>query len=215
MKPIEFWFDYISNNAYLAWSALQAVAARHDCEIISQPVVFAGLLNHYDSKGPAELPVKNHWMIRNVLRKARLEGLAIAPPASHPFNPLLSLRATLAITDSAQRNAFISAMFKAIWAEQQNPADEETILRAAQAVGLDGNDLIQDAQDPDIKDALQVQTRVAIRKNLFGVPSMVVDEEMFWGYDDLKYLELYLMGKDPISKAEVRPWLLVKPSAKR
>ena len=127
MKTIDFWFDYISHNAYLAWHGLKQTAAEFDLEIRPQPVVFAGLLNHYGGKGPAELPAKSHWMLKNVLRKAHHMGLPIQPPASHPFNPLLTLRATLAINDMEQRRQFVERMFQAIWAQSHDASSTDTI----------------------------------------------------------------------------------------
>src|SRR5690349_4880620 len=94
-----FFFDYISHNAYLAWHKAPALAARHGLALTPVPVLFGAMLSHYRQIGPAELPAKSAWMLRNVLRKARLHGIPIAPPASHPFNPLLALRATCAIDD--------------------------------------------------------------------------------------------------------------------
>lgn len=215
MPRIEFWFDYISHNAYLAWCALRPLAARHGHTVDAQPVVFAGLLNHYGTKGPAELPAKHLWMIKNVLRKAQLEGITINAPASHPFNPLLSLRATLAIEDPKTRSAFIDGMFKAVWVDRKDPSADQTVAMIADQAGEDGERLVALAHAPDTKDALHQQTRLAIRKGIFGVPSMLTNAELFWGYDDLQFLELHLSGQDPLSSEQLAPWKRIRPSAKR
>ncbi len=215
MPPIEFWFDYVSHNAYLGWHSLQSLAHRHQRPILAQPVVFAGLLTHYGTKGPAELKEKNLWMIKNVLRKAQRAQIPLKPPHSHPFNPLLSLRTTLAVTDPEQRNRLVSTLFTAIWAEGRDPCAPKTIIEAAARAELDGPKLIAIAEDPDTKDALHGQTRQAIRHGIFGVPSFVVGGEVFWGYDDLEYLDLHLAGQDPLASALIQPWLKVRPSARR
>ncbi len=92
--PIRFLFDYISHNAYLAWTQIGVVAARHGREVEPEAVLFAGLLNAHGQLGPAEIPSKARWMMLDVARKARRLGVPIAPPASHPFPPLLALRVT-------------------------------------------------------------------------------------------------------------------------
>lgn len=215
MKNVDFWFDYISHNAYLAWHGLKPIAQAHALNIVPQPVVFAGLLNHYGGKGPAELPAKSLWMLKNVMRKARKMGVPLKPPASHPFNPLLSLRATLAIPDEAIRARFIDAMFHAVWADSRDPCATKTIIECAEQAGCDGQALAHDANDPDIKDALHNQTREAIRRQVFGVPSIQLGDELFWGYDDLDFMRLHLDGDDPLDPSELQQWQRVRPSARR
>lgn len=214
-RRLEFWFDYLSHNAYLAWCGVQPLAARHDCELIAEPVLFAGLLQHYGGKGPAEIPAKNRWMLKNVLRKARLHQIPIAPPASHPFNPLLGLRATLAITDHAARRRFVAAMFRAVWVDSKDPTLAATMTAAAEQAGLSGRDLLAQTEDPDIKDQLHAQARRAIAQDIFGVPCLRLDEELFWGFDDLPFLERHLDGSDPVSAQELESWRGVLPSARR
>ncbi len=212
---IEFWFDYISHNAYLAWHRVQNMASAHGRPLRAEPVLFAGLLNHYGGKGPAEVPEKNRWMLRNVLRKAALNQIPIRPPASHPFNPLLLLRCTLGVAEGPQRNALVSALFHSIWAEGADPAAASTIEDAARRSDLDAAVLLEQAATPDIKDILQLQTRRAIAKGIFGVPSLLSGKELFWGYDDLDYLELHLQGRDPLAGQSLSAWNRVKPSARR
>ena len=87
-----FYFDFISHNAYLAWTQLGPLAERHAVAFELVPVVFGALLAAHGQLGPAEVPPKSRWMLRDVVRKARLAGVPLAPPHSHPFNPLPSLR---------------------------------------------------------------------------------------------------------------------------
>lgn len=86
MRKDGFYFDFISHNAYLAWAKLGAIAARHDVEFEPVPVVSGALLEAHGQLGPAEVPPKAAWMIRDVVRKAAQDGTALAPPHSHPFN---------------------------------------------------------------------------------------------------------------------------------
>ena len=89
------YFDYISNNAYIAWTQIGEIAKKYERLLEPIPVLFAGLLNAHNQLGPAEVAAKLKWMIGNTLRKAALLQIPLNPPASHPFNPLLSLRASL------------------------------------------------------------------------------------------------------------------------
>ena len=90
---IRFYFDYISPNAYLAWTQLPALAARNGCFIEPVQVLFAGLLEAHRQLRPTEVLPKMRWMWKNILRKATVIGVPLSAPAFHPFNPLLVLAA--------------------------------------------------------------------------------------------------------------------------
>src|SRR5262245_31496393 len=93
-RTMRFYFDYISPYAYIAWRRLPAIAARHAQTIEPVPVVFGALLSAHGTKGPAEVPAKRRYILKDVYRKARLAGVPFTLPPAHPFNPLLALRAS-------------------------------------------------------------------------------------------------------------------------
>lgn len=195
---IRVYFDYISPNAYLAWTQLPALAERHGCVIEPVPVLFAGLLEAHRQLGPAEVPAKMRWMWKNTLRKAALLGVPLNAPAFHPFNPLLALRVTsLRVTAHAQLR-LIDALFNAVWVRGMHVAEPSVVERVASQAGLDGSALIALAQQPECKAELRKQTGQAIADGVFGVPTMRVGGELFWGYDDLPFMQRFLDGTDPV-----------------
>lgn len=199
---VRFYFDYVSPNAYLAWTQLPGVAARYGVTIEPVPVLFAGLLAAHAQLGPAEVPAKTRWMFRNVVRKAAVLGVALRPPAFHPFNPLLALRASCVPLDAGTRSALIDALFGAVWARGLHVSERAVVEMVAGEVGVDGRALVDEAERPETKTRLRDRTDDAIRRGVFGVPSMEVATELFWGYDDFPYLELFIAGKDPVDAAE-------------
>jgi len=203
---IRFYFDYVSPNAYLAWTQLPRIAETYGCTIEPVPVLFAGLLEAHEQLGPAEVPAKIRWMFRNVLRKAALLGVEMNPPAFHPFNPLLGLRASSLPLEIAEREALVSALFRAVWARGLHISDPSVVERLADEVDLRGPILVAEAQSPECKALLHAQTRDAIRRGVFGVPTMEVGNELFWGYDDFPYLELFLAQRDPLDRAQWQKW---------
>ena len=212
-----FFFDYISHNAYLAWHAVPALAQRHGLALTPVPVLFGAMLSHYRQVGPAELPAKSSWMLRNVLRKAKRHGIPIAPPASHPFNPLLALRVTCAVADEATQRRVVDRLFRATWAESR-PMHEPATLRALlQELGLPADELLAAAQAEPAKQRLRQNTDEALAQGLFGVPTFAARGELFWGFDDMEYLDLFLQGRDALSpdRAELAPWARVRPSVER
>jgi 2-hydroxychromene-2-carboxylate isomerase len=211
-----FFFDYISHNAYLAWHQAPAIAARHGLALTPVPVVFGAMLSHYRQVGPAELPAKSSWMLRNVLRKARLHDIPIAPPASHPFNPLLPLRVSCAV-DEMQRVALVDRLFRATWAEGRAVSEPETVRALLQEQGLPADALLAAAATDPIKQRLRDTTEQALAHGIFGVPTLRARGELFWGFDDLEYLEMFLGGRDVLSsdRHELQQWMKVRPSAQR
>lgn len=212
-----FFLDYISHNAYLAWDKLPGVARRHGLMLTPVPVLFGAMLSHYRQVGPAEVPAKSRWMLRNVLRKAQLHGIPIAPPHSHPFNPLVPLRVTCADLTEAQRLTVVDRLFRATWAERQAVADVAVVGRLLTELGLDAIGLLAQAQTDPVKQRLRENTQAALDAGVFGVPTMLVRGELFWGFDDLEYLEMFLTGRDALTadRRELGPWAAVRPSVER
>jgi 2-hydroxychromene-2-carboxylate isomerase len=216
LPTLRFYFDYISSNAYLAWKQLPPLASRFGVTIEPIPVLFAGLLEAHGQLGPAEVRPKALWMAKNNLRKAIRLGLPLNRPRHHPFSPLLALRVSGLPLPETDRSALIDALFDAVWARELHVSEPAVVAEIATQLGLDGAMLVAQAQEPEAKARLRAQTDAAIATGVFGVPSMIVDDELFWGYDDWPFLELYLEGKDPIGPHEMAKWTsAVRPSAVR
>jgi 2-hydroxychromene-2-carboxylate isomerase len=206
MPTIRFYFDYESPNAYLAWTQLPKLASRHGYAVEPVAVLYAALLDANGQLGPGEQPTKGRWMAKNNLRKAALLGVPLNPPAFLPFNPLLALRMTILPLERAKRDALISAFFEAVWVRGLHVSEAEVAVRVADELGLPGAELLAQAGTPEIKSRLRANTDDAIAEGVFGVPSMIVGEELFWGYDDFPHLERCLAGNDPLDPAAWQRW---------
>jgi 2-hydroxychromene-2-carboxylate isomerase len=213
--PVDFYFDYISHNAYLAWTQVHALAARHGREVRALPVVFGALLSRWGQLGPAEIRPKAWWMVRDVARKALRLGVPLAPPHSHPFNPLLALRVTLQVSDQRERRRLIDSLFRAAWVESRDVTDPAVVASVAASAGLDGEALVAGATLTDTKELLRAATESAADRGVFGVPTMIVEAELFWGFDDFPNLEAFLRGDDPLAGYDFAAWRKVRPSVVR
>ena len=214
-KAIRFYFDYLSPNAYLAWTQLPAFAQRNGCSIEPVPVLFAGLLEAHRQRGPAEVPPKMRWMWKNIARKAALIDVRFNAPAFHPFNPLLSLRVSSLPLPSEHKLRLIDALFGAVWIRGLHVAEATVVRQVASEVGLDGTALIAQASESEFKTLLRSQTAQAVADGVFGVPTMAVGTELFWGYDDLPFMQRFLDGQDPAGSAAWTGRASLKPSAVR
>jgi 2-hydroxychromene-2-carboxylate isomerase len=155
-------------------------------------------------------------MAKNNLRKAALLGVPINPPVHHPFNPLLALRVTSLPAAEVGLNRLISGLFEAVWVHGRHVSDPAVVESVADAAGLNGAELVAEAQTRESKARLRDRTDRAIAAGVFGVPAMQVGDEIFWGYDDLPFLELHLAGEDPLDREDLSKWLVERrPSAMR
>ncbi len=212
-RALYFHFDYISPYAYLAWNRLQTFAPEHGLRIVPQPTLFAGLLNEHGHKGPAEIAPKRLYMFKDCLRIAAQMNVPLRPPASHPFNPLAALRASLLRMEEQTRHALVSRLYAATWAESLDVGSPEVVAELCAEVGIP--DALQRIRDPAVKKQLFDATREAIQRGVFGVPTMIVDGELFWGTDSFPHLHRFLAGADPIDEGEEARWAAVKATAQR
>lgn len=200
MSLLRVHVDLLSPYAWLAFTQLPALAARHQAELEAVPVLLAGLLNHHGQRGPAEIEAKRRYVFEDVLRHAAVLGVPLNPPASHPFNPLLALRVASLPMSRSERWRLLDRLFRATWVEGLPMQDPAVIDQLAAELGHAG----AAARSVEAKAALREQTDAAIAAGVFGVPTVLLDGVRFWGLDSLPHLERALQGVDPVrERAEV------------
>lgn len=185
MKPAAWYFDFVSPYAYLQSEMLGRFDGR--LELTPVPVLFAGLLNHWGTVGPAEVGPKRAWTYRETLLLADRADIPMRYPPGHPFNPLPALR--LAIAAGATWDA-VHGIFRFIWQEGGDMGDPAAVAEMAGRLGID------DAQarlaEPAVKDRLRTNTEEAVEAGIFGVPTVRVDGENFWGVGATDLVLAYL-----------------------
>jgi 2-hydroxychromene-2-carboxylate isomerase len=209
MKKIFWVFDVISPFSYLGLKQLERLPPFVSVEYV--PVLFAGLLAHHGQTGPAEIVPKRRFTYRFALWRARQMGLAMRMPPAHPFNPLMALR--LIVASGCERRA-IERVFDAVWLHGRDVSDAAVIADIAAELGI--ADVDGALNQPSVKQRLRENTDWAIANGVFGVPTIVVDRELFWGQDAfemaLDYLRDPALFDDPIMRAiEQLPVGAVRP----
>lgn len=192
MKHIDFYLDFISPYAYLAFEKLPEALLGISHSMTCKPVLLAGLLGHHGQLGPAEIAPKRDWTYRQVLWLAHTHGVELALPVRHPFNPLGLLRLAVACDAMGEPNRYVcETIFHHVWRGGADAACPERLatLTALLAPRRPGDDAA-------VKARLRAHTDEALALGLFGVPSFVVDGRVFWGFDALPMLRAYLLG-DP------------------
>lgn len=177
------YFDVISPYAYLHFRSLGAFSDTLDIEFV--PVLFAGLLKAWQTKGPAELPAKRTHTYRQCVWLAERLGIPFTMPPRHPFNPLQPLRLLIA---RGAVPADIARVFDFIWAEGRDPESEWPALHQALGVA-DATPLVG---DPDVKARLLDNTERAVRAGVWGVPTLELRGQLFWGLDTLDWVRAFI-----------------------
>jgi 2-hydroxychromene-2-carboxylate isomerase len=193
MKTADWYFDFISPYAYLQSTRLGDLA--NHVQLRLKPVLFAGLLNHHGQLGPAEIAPKRQFVFRQTLWLARRQGIAMKLPPAHPFNPLPPLRLALVLGCGIEA---VQTIFNFIWRDGGNTDDPGGWKELAQLTGVDPND--ERLSDASIKKALRDSTEAAIEAGVFGIPTLVIDKELFWGHDTADFFLDYLKDPDAIRK---------------
>ena len=195
MRAATWYFDFVSPFACICLHRLKELPP--DLAIEYRPVLFAGLLNHWGQKGPAELPSKrrytylwSHWWAHSL-------GIPLRYPAAHPFNPLHHLR--LAIACGSKPEA-VRRIFDAIWTSGHDAADNQRFSALCKDLGIDPEDL----ENPDIKKILRKNTQEAVTRGVFGVPTFEVNGELFWGADSMEFLRAFLADPAILKNAEMK-----------
>ena len=173
---VDWYFDFVSPFAYLQSERLASLPPR--VSIRFRPVLFAGLLNANGQKGPAEITAKRNFTYRFVVWQARKLGIPLKFPHEHPFNPLPLLR--LAIACDCAPDA-VHRIFRFVWKDGRLP--DLPIEWAELTHDLALPDADARIASPEVKDELRRNTDEAIARGVFGVPTLAVGDELFWGVD--------------------------------
>ena len=190
-RKLSWVFDVISPFAYLGLKQLRELPA--DVEFV--PVLFAGLLNHHGQIGNAEIEPKRRFTYRFALWRARKMGIEMRMPPSHPFNPLAALRLIVA---AGSKRAAVERVFDAVFREGRDVADGGVISALAAELGIADPQTALTA--PAVKQALIDNTNWAIEHGVFGVPTLLIGGEIFWGHDAFDMARDYL--RDPLLFAD-------------
>jgi 2-hydroxychromene-2-carboxylate isomerase len=197
LKRVSWVFDVISPFAYLGFGQLARLPARIEVDFV--PVLFAGMLEHFGQLGPAEIPSKRRSTYRFVLWRAGRLGVPMRMPPAHPFNPLAALR--LIIAAGSDKRA-VGTVLQAVFRDGRDVADPVVIAELAATLGV--ADCQAALSDPKVKERLRENTRWAISRGVFGVPTLLVGDEFFWGQDAMDMALDYVADPQAFETPDMR-----------
>ncbi|WP_420585137.1 2-hydroxychromene-2-carboxylate isomerase [Ruegeria sp.] len=185
-RSIQFWFEFASTYSYLSAMRIEDLAARHGVAVEWHPFLLGPIFaaQGWDNSPFNIYPAKGRYMWRDMERLSTRRGLPFARPDPFPQNGLKAARLVLTIDSHPQRAAFVRAVYAAEFADGRNISDDAVLVDCLSQASLPAETLAR-TREPEIKAALIEQTKTALAKGIFGAPSFLVGDELFWGDDRL------------------------------
>jgi 2-hydroxychromene-2-carboxylate isomerase len=183
-KQIDFYFDFISPYTYLAYKKIQSLSK--NIKINYKPILLGGLHNLEGIKAPAFIKPKLKYMINDCLLIAKKNNFDFKWNSKFPINSLNIMRGCFDINPS-NRDQYIEVMFNAYWSDDLDISKEEILIPLLEQCKVDKDFFFKTIKDPIIKEKLKDATKHAHEKEVFGAPTFIVNNKIFWGQDRLEF----------------------------
>ena len=189
-KTVEFFFDFGSPTAYLAWTQLPQLAADCGAELKYRPMLLGGIFKATGNASPAAVPAKGRWMHTDMARWAQRYGVPFAQNPHFPINTLTLMRGAVGVQLQQPElfERYCQVVFGAMWQQPRNLGDAAVLAQVLGAAGFDAEPFMALVSDPEVKAALVANTEEAVARGVFGAPTFFVGEQMFWGQDRLDFV---------------------------
>lgn len=190
-KEVEFWFDFGSPAAYLAWTQMPALARDTGASIAYRPMLLGGVFQATSNRSPMEVPAKGRYMQGDLERFARRYNVEFRHNPFFPINTLTLMRGAIALQlrDPDRFMAYGDAMYRAIWVDGRNMNDPAAVGAVLAAAGFDPMAVLALTQEAEVKDRLKAVTQEAVARGVFGAPTFFVNGSMYWGQDRLDFVK--------------------------
>ena len=185
-KSIEFYFDFISPYSYLAYQKLKTLNKDNFFKIIYKPILLGGLHN----LGGITAPAFNVRKMKNMKDDCRLiadkNKIQFQWNENFPINSLYLMRGYLVIDENLKKK-FFEVCFDYYWKENIDISDKENVIKILDICSVNKINFFKDIENNKVKDELKKITNHAFEKDIFGAPTFVVNNKIFWGQDRLEY----------------------------
>ena len=188
-KSIDFYFDIISPYSYLAHKKI--ITLNKKINFNYKPILVGGLHNLQGITAPAFIKSKLNHMINDCILFAKKDNIEFIWNSMFPINSLSLMRGYLFI-EHDKKELYLDIMFDGYWKDNLDLSKEENLIKLLKKCNIDDKIFLEGIKDSKIKDDLKSVTREAHNKDIFGAPTFVVNNKIFWGQDRLEFaLEEY------------------------
>jgi 2-hydroxychromene-2-carboxylate isomerase len=187
IKPLEFYFDFISPYSFLAHKQIRKIENKEGMKVIYKPVLLGGLHNLHGIKAPAFIPAKAKHMVRDCKLIAEKNNIRFKFNAYFPIRSLNLMRGVLVAEEDNVKKYYIDNIFNTIWQDGINMNDSIVIQKILQNLNINPKTFSLRTTSSLIKDLLRKKTNEAFKKGVFGAPTFVVNDKIFWGQDRIEF----------------------------
>lgn len=194
-KKVEFYFDFGSPTAYLAHKRLQQLQRELQFNLEYKPILLGGIFKATGNMSPVAIPAKGKYMLEQDLpRFMALYDVPLNFNPHFPINTLTLMRVAIGALGADFFESYLDTIFDAVWVDGKNMGDPDVVAQTLSSAGMDAEQVMALAQNPDTKSALIANTEEAVERGVFGAPTMFIGEQMFFGQDRLQFVEQALRG---------------------
>ncbi len=187
IKPFDFYFDFISPYSFLAHKEIRKIENKIDIKIRYKPILLGGLHNLHGIKAPAFIPAKAKHMIRDCKLIAERNNVKFKFNSYFPIRSLNLMRGVLVAEEDNIKNYYIDNIFNTVWQDGLNMNDEIIVHKVLKNLNVNPKTFSLRSTSSLIKDSLRNKTNEAYEKGVFGAPTFVSNNKIFWGQDRIEF----------------------------
>jgi len=188
IKPFDFFFDFISPYSYLAHKQIRTIEKQYKIEINYLPILLAGLHSLAEIKPAVLIPPKAKFMIKDCKLFAEKLNIEFKFNSYFPILSLNLMRGALVAEKEKKKALYIDKFFDAYWKDGLNLNDEIILHKILEDLNFKPEIFKVKISEQDIKDELKRRTKNAFLKGVFGAPSFIINNKLFWGQDRLEFV---------------------------
>jgi len=187
IKPFDFYFDFISPYSFLAHKEVRKIENKVGIKIRYKPVLLGGLHNLHGIKAPAFIPAKAKHMVRDCKLIAQRNNVKFKFNAYFPIKSLNLMRGVLVAEEDNIKNYYIDNIFNTVWQDGLNMNDDNIVQKILKNLNVNPKTFTLRKASSSIKDSLRKKTNEAYEKGIFGAPTFVSNNKIFWGQDRIEF----------------------------
>ena len=187
IKPFDFYFDFVSPYSFLAHKEIRKIEDRMKIKITYKPILLGGLHNLHGIKAPAFIPAKAKHMVRDCKLIAERNSVKFKFNTYFPIKSLNLMRGVLVAEEDNIKNYYIDSIFNTIWQDGLNMNDDNIIQKVLKNININPKTFSLRSTSSLIKDSLRKKTSEAYEKGIFGAPTFVSNNKIFWGQDRIEF----------------------------
>ena len=186
-KTIDFYFDFVSPYTFISFQQIKSLKFKQDFKFRLKPILLGGLHNLHKITAPAFIPAKAKFMIRDCKMVSEKHKINFKFNSYFPIKTVDLMRGVIIAEDDGIANNYIDKIFEAMWVSGLNLNDQDVIDKILKNLQINPKTFSLRILNQNIKDDLKKRTQEAYEKGVFGAPTFLVNNKIFWGQDRLEY----------------------------